>query len=264
MKTQGSSKTTKELKKGANIHWARPWHTTSFTPPSNLVQSCLTLWPRGLQPARLLCAWAFLGKNTGAGCHFLLQGIFPSQGLNSHLLHSQVGVLPLSHQQASQQPQSSASGQVVEWDSYKPRLWTQTQGIWILDLHDDRKIPSAFCASVGFPGGSAAKESACKAGDVDLIPGLGRSPGEEHGYPLQYSGLENPRTVVHVETESDMTDRLSLSLFPSVKNDNSSNPKCYSENQLVHVCKGLRIMTSSQLALPSYYAHYVGPTLYRK
>ena len=39
--------------------------------------------------------------------------------------------------------------------------------------------------------GSAGKESACYAGDLGLIPGLGRSPGEGKGYPLQYSGLEN-------------------------------------------------------------------------
>ena len=38
---------------------------------------CASLWPCGLQPARLFCPWNFLGKNTGAGCHFLLQGIFP-------------------------------------------------------------------------------------------------------------------------------------------------------------------------------------------
>ena len=44
---------------------------------------------------------------------------------------------------------------------------------------------------LGFPGGSAGKESACNAGDLGSIPGLGRSPGEEKGYPLQYSGLEN-------------------------------------------------------------------------
>ena len=43
----------------------------------------------------------------------------------------------------------------------------------------------------GFPFGSASKESASNAGDLGLIPGLGRSPGEGKGYPLQYSGLEN-------------------------------------------------------------------------
>ena len=47
--------------------------------------------------------------------------------------------------------------------------------------------------SEGFPGGSDSKESACNAGDLGLIPGLGRSPGEGNGNPLQYSGLENSR-----------------------------------------------------------------------
>ena len=52
------------------------------------------------QPIRLLCPRAFPGKNTGVGCHFLLQGIFPTQGLNLgllHLLHWQVDSLPLYH-----------------------------------------------------------------------------------------------------------------------------------------------------------------------
>ena len=44
---------------------------------------------------------------------------------------------------------------------------------------------------LGFPCGSAGKESACNAGDLVLNPGLGRFPGEGKGYPLQYSGLEN-------------------------------------------------------------------------
>ena len=43
-----------------------------------------------------------------------------------------------------------------------------------------------------FPCGLASKESACNVRDPGLIPGLGRSPGEGKGYPLQYSGLENP------------------------------------------------------------------------
>ena len=46
----------------------------------------------------------------------------------------------------------------------------------------------------GFPAGSDSKESACNAGDLGLIPGLGRSPGGQ-GNPLQDSGLENSRTV---------------------------------------------------------------------
>ena len=69
----------------------------------------------------------------------------------------------------------------------------------------------------GFPCGSVGKESTCSAGDLGLIPGLGRCPGEGKGYPLQYSGLVNSTDcIVHGVTESDMTERLSLSLQPSV------------------------------------------------
>ena len=51
----------------------------------------------GLQPARL-CPWNFPGKNTGVSCHFVLQGIFLTQGSNPHLLHWQAASLPLSYQ----------------------------------------------------------------------------------------------------------------------------------------------------------------------
>ena len=67
--------------------------------------------------------------------------------------------------------------------------------------------------SKSFPCGSAGKESTCNAGDLGLIPGLGRSPGEGKGYPLQYSGLENSMNcIVHGVAESDTTAWLSLSL----------------------------------------------------
>ena len=53
-----------------------------------------------------------------------------------------------------------------------------------------------------FPGSSADKESTCNAGDLDLIPGLGRSPGEGNSYSLQYSGLENSiDSIVQVVTK---------------------------------------------------------------
>ena len=61
---------------------------------------------------------------------------------------------------------------------------------------------------MGFPGGLDDKESACNAGDLDSIPGLGRSLGERNGYSLQYSCLEKARTdrgglwaIVHVVTK---------------------------------------------------------------
>ena len=59
-----------------------------------------SLRPCRLQPTKLLCPRDFPGKNTGVGCHFPLQGIFPTQGSNPHLLrllHWQVDSLPLHH-----------------------------------------------------------------------------------------------------------------------------------------------------------------------
>ena len=56
---------------------------------------------------------------------------------------------------------------------------------------------------LGFPFGSADKESACNAGDLGLIPGLGRPPRERKAYPLQYSGLENSMGyIVHEVAKS--------------------------------------------------------------
>ena len=72
------------------------------------------------------------------------------------------------------------------------------------DLLEKGKVTHS--SLLGLPCGSAGKESACNWGDLGSIPGLGRSPGEGKGYPLQYSGLENS-----MGKESDMTERLSLS-----------------------------------------------------
>ena len=77
---------------------------------------------------------------------------------------------------------------------------------------------------MGFPGGSDSKESACNARDLDSIPGLGRSPGDGSGYPLQYSGLENSKdrgawwAIVHGVAESGTR----LSIHAPQKRDLSS------------------------------------------
>ena len=65
--------------------------------------------------------------------------------------------------------------------------------VWFLGREDpleEERLPTPV--SLGFSGGSASKESTRSAGDLGLIPGLGRSPGVGHGNPLQYSFLENP------------------------------------------------------------------------
>ena len=64
-----------------------------------VAKSCPTLLQlHGPYSARLLYPWDFPYKNTGVGCHFLLPGIFPTQGSNLCLLHRQVDYLPLSQQ----------------------------------------------------------------------------------------------------------------------------------------------------------------------
>ena len=109
----------------------------------------------------------WVAKNTGVGCHFLLQEIFPTQGSNPGLLHCrQIFFFHLSHQ-----------GSQKAWDLTDQLTLTYTGvgGVFQVEL--------------------VVKNPLAKAGDIrdtDSIPGLGRSPGWGHGNPLQYSCLENP------------------------------------------------------------------------
>ena len=72
---------------------------------------------------------------------------------------------------------------------------------------------------MGFPGALVIKNPPGNAGDIrdlGLLPGLGRSPGERNGYPLQYSGLENSMdciSIIQGVAELDMTERLSAFTF---------------------------------------------------
>ena len=88
--------TPKAPKVGLRCHLQNPTGclpaSDYFLPRDICVHVCLLtsdscFWPHGLYPIRLLCPWNSPGKNTGVGCHFLLQGIFLIQGLNPHHLH---------------------------------------------------------------------------------------------------------------------------------------------------------------------------------
>ena len=72
-----------------------------------------SLWPRGLEPARLLCPWTSPGKNTGVGSHSLLQGIFSAQGWNLGLPHCWWILHHLGHQRSSDNLETGVSAQ---WD----------------------------------------------------------------------------------------------------------------------------------------------------
>ena len=83
----------------------------------------------------------------------------------------------------------------------------ETFSWWIMN----RQMLPWYGFDRGFPHGPAGKESSCNAGNLGSIPGLGRSPGEGKGYPLQYSGLENSMDcIVYGVTKS----RTQLSNFP--------------------------------------------------
>ena len=104
------------------------------------------------------------------------------------------------------------------WDATLPSVWAQVLRKPLLSASQEVLChPGAMvvCKCIGDPRwdmlhlliylniGSAAKESACNVGDLGSVPGLGRSPGEEKGYPPQYSGLENSMDcVVHAVIKS--------------------------------------------------------------
>ena len=83
-----------------------PWAPSSGQKQENLLQSRVSVSRsgvpdpsrlHGLRPTRLLCPWDFPGKDTGVGCHFLLQGIFPTQGSNPCLLNCRQILCRLSY-----------------------------------------------------------------------------------------------------------------------------------------------------------------------
>ena len=79
---------------------------------------------------------------------------------------------------------------IAQWVRNPPAMQETWFNSWVGKIHWRRgRLPTPVF--LGFLGGSAGKESAYNAGDLGSIPGLGRSPGEGNGYPLQYSGLEN-------------------------------------------------------------------------
>ena len=125
-----------------------------------VAQSCQTLCdPTDCSPPGASVHGILQAKNSGVGCHSLLQRIFLTQGSNPGLLHYRQ-VLCV----AGQTPEKSFV-----------------------------QAPKKSCnIQSGLPGGSVVKKSTCNAGDMGLIPGSRRSPGKGNGNPLQYSCLENP------------------------------------------------------------------------
>ena len=145
------------------------------------LQSCLTLRPHRRQPIRLPRLWDSPGKNTGVGCHFLLQ----CMKVKSESEVAQSYPTPSDPTDCSL-PGSSIHGifqaRVLDWGAIAFSDCT----LYICAIYCMSVIPQT-----GLPGGSDGKESARNAGDPGSICGSGRSPGDGNGNPLQYSCLEN-------------------------------------------------------------------------
>ena len=97
---------------------------------------------------------------------------------------------------------------------------------------------------LGFPGGSDGKESACSVGDPGLIPGLGSSPGEGNGNPLQYSCLENPmdgkawQVTVHKSNKLEDVDKLPETLnLPELNQEEKKMNRSITSNEIKSVIK---------------------------
>ena len=134
------------------------------------------------------------------GSHSLLQRIFPSQESNPGLLCCRQILHRLSYRKIHLQcwrPGFDPWVGKIPWRRERlptPVFWPgEFHGLYSPWGRKESDTTERLSLSLlGFPGGSAGKESSCSAGDLGSIPGLERSPGEGKGYPLQYSGLENP------------------------------------------------------------------------
>ena len=153
-------------------------------------------WPHGLLHTRLLCPWNFPGKNTGVGCHFLLQGIFPTQRSNPGLLHCRQILCHLYLSGRLRKclvaqpcptlcnPRTVACQAPLSWDS--PGKNTGVGCHFLL-----QGIFPTQGWNMGFLQADSFTISSTR--DVSTIRFLlCITAGEGNGTPLQYSCLENP------------------------------------------------------------------------
>ena len=134
--------------------------------------------PHGLYPTRLLCPWDSPGKNTGVGCQFLLQGIFLTQGLNSHLLHWRQVLYHLTHQGMSiysypekqlSSPQSSANREIGILPAVKTSRQIELRGTW--ELSWKAGSPLCYCLVFGWPRGGKNSSVFCNPVCLSWVSG---------------------------------------------------------------------------------------------
>ena len=155
--------------------------------------------PHRRQPTRLPRPWDSPGKNTGVGCHFLLQCMkVKSQSEVAQLCPT------LSDPMDCSPPGSSVHGifqaRVLEWDAIAFSVCNNSfnshnspkNSIAVIPFYRSETVCEEIKPSAqAHYGGSDGKESAYNVRDLSSIPGSGSSPGEGNGNPFQYSCLEN-------------------------------------------------------------------------
>ena len=148
----------------------------------SVMSNSVTPWTEGGAPTRLFHPWDFPGNSTGVGCHCLLHS-------NAHGIPKLAICWIIRASLVAQWERIHLSCRRPWFDSWVWKIWRR-----------DRLPTVVF---LGFPCGSAGKESSCSVGDLGSIPGLGRPPGERNSYLLQYSGLENSMDcIVHSVAKS--------------------------------------------------------------
>ena len=148
-------------------------------------------------------------------------------------------------------PQGGAS-LVAQLVKNPPAMWETW--IWSLGWDDPLEKGKSTHSSMSFPCGSDGKESACNAGDLDSIPGSGRSPGEGNGNPFEYSCLENPvgrgawQSIVHGVAKTQT--RLRNFHFTSLHFNHHLSNK-WGEDAWISVCERMKLPYHRQKLTPN-------------
>ena len=146
-----------------------------------------SLLPCGLWPTRLLSPWGFPGKTTGVGCHFLLHGIFPTQGLNPHLLRLLLGRRILYHWvtwEALLLPYSSSIWRIL--------CWIESNLLSMISLVSQRKKTKlaqsclTLCDPMNYTVHGILQANSILHG---IFPTQGSHPGLPHNRQILYHSL---------------------------------------------------------------------------
>ena len=113
---------------------------------------------------------------------------------------------------------------------------------------------------LGSTGGSDGKESTCNAGDLGLIPGLGKFPGEGKGYPFQYSGLENSMDCVAHGATNSWTRWVTFTFQIYQENNILTHPVTFALDSVVSVFSRVECFSWMPVSLSHILLQFAGHT----